>query len=301
MYKLPELSAMAKVLRNELSKANLSVTHAQVMEILAKMGGDRNLHVLQHKSRPALDVEATAVSQAAALMFDTLGRFQGNSRGLIQSVATGFNSSSGASRDIEAAMEALFGQEDSPVISDLFSMVKHEDLPEAFEALVAKLTVTLSNAQSTSPTKESLDPGSIFEGTFQDWRCYDRDAVSDIPVEHRTKFDLKICNQTAGQIYLQMYPQGVAKANLDGKPQMGVLVEINEGRPCVHLTNDIQGDQVVSIFFTEDGLYFRPDGWEGSFESENLRAPGLKKLAAELNTPLNGVGTNFAVIETLNK
>ena len=61
-----------------------------------------------------------------------------------------------------------------------------------------------------------------------------------------------------GCLRMMVKEKGVNRKTVNGTAFLDMMVEINKGAPCVHLTND-QNALLMSAFATEAGMYFRPD------------------------------------------
>ncbi len=258
MYKNPELSAQAKNLRAALQVLGHAVSHAQALELMARAQGNKTLHVAQaKKAKQGLDIGKLAEQQAADLMFDTLGRYAGNVRGLLESITAGFAlEESQGSRAVEAAMCDLFEQSDSPKVSDTFDAFRLNELPRQFERLVARLQNSLVHA-SGAPAPEGHEH-VLYQGPMLDWRVLEGEDLADLPEHHRTAYALDI-KRSGHQVYVDIAVPHQEPDELDGTDQMSLFIEVNNGRPCVHISNDRYGDQVLTVFATRDGLYLRPD------------------------------------------
>ncbi len=259
MYKNPELSAQSKNLRTALKEAGFEVSHAQALELMARAQGNRTLHVAQaKKARQGLNVADLALSQASSLMFDTLGRYEGNIRGLLESIRAGFAlEETEGSRAVEAAMSDIFEQEDSPRVSELFDRLRLDELPSEFDQLVQRLQsvlVAASGAPVPAPNAEHL----LYEGPMLDWRVQEGFDLAELPAHQRTRYDVRV-NRSGHQLYVDIAVPHQTPEDLDGTDQLSLFIEVNEGRPCVHLTNSRYGDQVLTVFAVRDGLYLRPD------------------------------------------
>lgn len=89
----------------------------------------------------------------------------------------------------------------------------------------------------------------ILKAKIRDWRI--AEGV-EVPIEADKKpYSLTVeFDKHTGQLFVTVD---------GGKGGLTAIVEINEGRPCVHLGNDIGGDNIVHIFALEDGLIATPE------------------------------------------
>lgn len=258
MYKNPELSAQAKNLRAALGALGHAVTHAQSLELMARAQGSKTLHVAQAtKAKQGLDIALLAEQQAAALMFNHLGRYAGNVRGLLESISAGFAlEESEGSRAVEAAMCDIFEQDDSPEVTDTFDVFRLSELPAQFERLVARLQASLVKA-SGAPAPQGHEH-ALYRGPLLDWRVMEGEDLAELPESHRTRYELDI-KRSGHQVYVDIAVPHASPDELEGTDQMSLFIEVNNGRPCVHISNDRYGDQVLTVLATRDGLYLRPD------------------------------------------
>jgi hypothetical protein len=298
MYKDPQLSNQAKRLREELGLKGLKLSQVQALEVLARISGAKTLHVAHARHNAALSIEAVVVSQAQALMFDTLGRFEGNVRGLLGSITSAFAlESAQGSRAVENSIFGLFETQNAPKVSEMYDFAKLNELPGMFEVLVTRLTQTLeAQAKVTQKIQHSSDP-VVFEGTVQDWRLDDGYMLADLPEHHRQLFDARVTQNPGRQLFVDVTPAGLKSIDCEGRQMMSLFIEINEGRPCVHMTNGSQGEQVLTVFFTEDGLYLRPDNSENCIQGGKPTAPALALLVEELEAPYSTPVAGGAFIE----
>lgn len=283
MYKNPELSNQAKRLREELKAAGLELSHAQSMEMMARVQGNRTLHVAHAKQRrQGADISELALQQAADLVFTTLGRYEGNVLGLIESIKAAFLlEETEGSRAVETAMADIFGQKDSPKVSELFDRLMPGELPEYFEQTRQRMLQTLEN-QFAAPVEKS-NPQRLYRGPALDWRLDDGFSLAELPEHHRTAYEVHV-QRGGAQVTVDVTVPHAGPDDVEGTHQLGLTVEINQGRPCVHVTNAVYGDMLLSIFATKDGLLMRPE--EGNVRTGVLdESDELGKLQKELDAP----------------
>ncbi len=259
MYKSPELSARAKLLRTELAARGLSLGHAHALEVLAKLEGARNLHVAQAQSLAARPAEqALAVEHAERLMFTSLGRYAGRSQALMHDIRAAFSLE--YSREVEAAVADIFETDGAPVVQphiDEFYAI--ERLPELFERFVAESLALVLTLRSTSPAERK--PGAqqvLFEGPIRDWRLEEGMDPSELDAEAQRSWHASV-KRSGSQFYVDIAPPHAVPDDVEQADQMSLFVEVNDGVPCVHISNDCYGDQVLTVYATRDGLYLRPD------------------------------------------
>lgn len=95
-------------------------------------------------------------------------------------------------------------------------------------------------------------PKPVYRSQMLDWRIPEGEEVE---ATERGRYTLNI-EETAGdgnQLVLTITPED--KKN----PGLEVLIEINRGVPCLHITNDIFGDTVLHLFSGKDGVAIVPE------------------------------------------
>ncbi len=271
MYKNPQASDQAKRLRGALTEFGASVTHAQALEVLARIDGVRTLHVAQAKNNSGVRIADVSRQQAEVLMFDSLGKFQGRLPTLLAELRTLVHLDA---RETDELYRSIFREEHPVVVSDSYGHISAEELPDAFERLVKKLQTVLV-AQAQAPERQNDSP--LYEGPVLDWRVVEDDG--DVPQHCRdAAYRIKV-ERVGHQFYVSLTAANSRPEDLEGQPQLGLIIEVNEGLPCVHVNNDVYGDNVVAIFSTADGLYLRP-GDQDSFVCTGVPGPELPQLHA---------------------
>lgn len=277
MHKTPELSQMAKVLAEELGERGVQLKHTQAMSMVARMLGARTLQVAQAHSEYSAGVRARAVAlaQASRLMFASLGRFE-NGYDVIAAIRAGFAlADEHGSRAVETAMAQLFERADSPVVSEAFAPYRLDELPQLFETMVERLAATLRPDAPAAPGQVE----TLYCGEMLDWRVSEGTKPGELPEGHRGRFEVKV-QRHGQQFLLEIARAHVRPEDIEGTDQLSLWVEINEGRPCVHLTNEVYGDMLLSVFATRDGLVLRPDEGEPIL-ARSPRDTALAEFVAE--------------------
>ena len=299
MYKDPQLSSLAKRLREELASRGAQLTQVQALEVLARLSGAKTLHVAHARHNAAVSIEGTALAQASDLMFESLGRFEGNVRGLLASITSAYAlERTQGSRAVEQAVAALFEHQNAPVVSALYQGFRLDELPALFDAGVARLTDSLERQVRATQRSQGSADNLVYQGTVRDWRLSDGAVLSELPEHHRQLFDLKVAQNPGYQMFVDITPAGLLPDECEGKQMMSLFIEINEGRPCVHMSNASSGEQVLTVFFTEDGLYLRPDNSDARILAGVPSAPALALLSQELEDPSTYRQTNTAFVES---
>lgn len=292
MYKTPELSQMAKILAEELGAHGVNLKHTQALVMVARMLGARTLQAAQASAEVQAGVRARAcaLAQAARVMFDTLGRFEDEPYGVISAIRHALARGEHAgSRAVEQAMHELFGQADSPVVSAAYEAHPVAALPELFDALIERLAAPLRHDAQRAPEANE----TLYQGEMLDWRVGEGSALEELPETHRARFEVRV-QRSGQQMLLEIAHPHARPDDIEGTDQLSLWVEVNAGRPCVHLSNDIYGDMLLTVFATRDGLVLRPDESEpmaahapqgtalAEFVREQYGAPALQASARQL-------------------
>jgi hypothetical protein len=160
---------------------------------------------------------------------------------------------------------------------------------------------------SVAPGPDGLRPLEdenrvVHRSTAVDWQLAGNPNISldIVPQELRRKYDV-VVEEYEQQFRVLLKPVGVGLDNFDGTPVLDMLVEISEGVPCVHITNDPADGMLVSVFATEQGLLVRPgDGEWMSAASERVPAV-LLELAKEACGEKYVKDSYVAVLDTAEK
>lgn len=261
------LKDQARKLHKELLALNSELTYAQVLEALSRSQGNRTLHVYQAQrpvvveGQPLMD---TARRMASRMFFHNLGTWRGKELSLLAGLDAAFAAEEAlGSRHVEERVHELTQVQGPVGVRPAYEHLRHEEWKKAFEDLVAELAENL--ATEANLERGAHCEGALFRGLARDWRVGEGSMSAD-DVQAKP-YDVSITRNGSGdQFYIDVVRPGLSPDELEGTPQMGLFIEVNKGLPCVHATNDLFGDQVLTVFFTEDGLYLRSnkDREEGS-------------------------------------
>lgn len=286
MYKDPQASAKAKLLTQELKALGFNLPHAKALEIIAKVDGGSNLHVAQAKAAKARPSEqALAEEHATRLMFKSLGSFEdAGVRKLFETLNTSDVTAGPTSSDEPTA---------TPVMQPVYEAVPPAEWPALFARLVSE-SLELVLRLRTQPQRPNTDADHVlYSGPMRDWK---QDArAEEMTARERRTFQMT-AKRSFSQYYLDVALEGDTFDDAALTDQLGVVIEINNGFPCLHLTNRVFGDTVLSIFATADGFWLRPDGYENALKSgiPSESRPAL----AELNELDRKFVTTCLFIET---
>ena len=95
----------------------------------------------------------------------------------------------------------------------------------------------------------------VIKKKIQDWR-----VASGVEVENPDdlkEYDLEVSIDN-GQLYITVADEK------DENNGLSVIVEINEGQPCVHLGTDVCGDNILHAFSVNGSLIVTPENSRGS-------------------------------------
>lgn len=104
------------------------------------------------------------------------------------------------------------------------------------------------------------EDGVLFEGSIQDWN-YDEAKEDGFknPLQERT-FHAKV-QKNGSQFNVDISLPHNKPEEIDDTDQLSLFIEIHEGRPRVLITNQMYGDQVLSVYGLAGGLLLEPQTW----------------------------------------
>lgn len=120
------------------------------------------------------------------------------------------------------------------------SALRSED-PGEREALALRIETALGESNFV-----------LLDSVLEDWRKLEDPC--ELPPEEDRMYQTKlVLNAASGQLYLDM--EDIAKPGFGGQ----IMIEINQGLPCLHLGNTIGCDNVAHLFITEQGIGIVPE------------------------------------------
>jgi hypothetical protein len=130
------------------------------------------------------------------------------------------------------------------------------------------------------PNSRSIEtPGRVvFRSPMIDWE-WDENQDADlefIPERRRGQFEI-VLEDYRPQFRVSIRPVGLDLDNYHGKPILDLLLEINDGVPCAHLTNDPAGEMLMSVFSSSAGIVARNE--EGNLVRLEKASAPLYELA----------------------
>lgn len=298
MYKNPQLSDTARQLNASLQQFGIELPHAKCLEVLARMDGARTLHVAQARNNAGVRIADVAQAQAEAVMFESLGRYEGRLDSLLAELRS--LRLMDDAREVDQLFGSIFRSGDGPVLSAGYGQLTAEEIPDAFDSLVERLKAVLV-AKAKAP--EVQEPSPLFEGPMLDWNL-EQDPQDESLAEkiRQARYRVKV-QRDGSQLYVDIAPAHQVPDELEGRAQLSLFIEVNQGLPCVHLSNDLYGDQVLTIFGAAEGLYLRPNDSQLSIRTGVLDAKEHPELAEiqrhETQPPFQrGLSSNHAFIVT---
>lgn len=143
----------------------------------------------------------------------------------------------------------------------------------------------------------------VFSATAVDWQLAGNTerSLDEVPAENRTPYDFIVEQEGSSQFRVLLKPAGVHLDNFEGQNVLDMLIEINEGRPCVHMTNDPADVMLVTVFATGEGLLVREDGGEWMRGDSHNAPAGLVALALETGRGSDLREAHLAVLDTAAK
>ena len=142
----------------------------------------------------------------------------------------------------------------------------------------------------------------IHRSSIVDWQLADNPGISldEVPASNRTNFDI-IIEKYGHQYRVLLKPEGINLDNFDGIPVLDMLLEINEGVPCIHLTNDPSDVQLLTVFSNAKGLIVRPDDGEWMRASQSHVPKSLQAAAKEVTNTNDLSAIYVCVLDTKEK
>lgn len=258
MYTQPEVSRMAKLLAREFAKLGVKLKHMQAMEIVAKIQGDRSLAAHQSRARHKQpDAMHLAKEHALSMMFASTGRYGSNADALFAELDAAFALEE--SGDIERAVWHIFEAAGAPVLHPHVEAVyRFDELHTVFNRHVADSLRLVDRTLFEARTMASSQPEVLFQGPMMDWRIQEGEDIRELEEAAQRRFEGRL-TRSGSQFYFDIALPHASPEDIDGTDQLSLFIEINQGRPCVHVTNALYGDQAVSIFGTKDGTLLRYD------------------------------------------
>lgn len=269
---------LAKKAQQTLNNFGVNATYAQCLELLARLGGARTLHVKQAR---ALEENAhkMAARQASDLMFKTFGAYpKANAVDVIGAIEEAFALESKGSRYVEAAMLELFF-EGGVELRSPYDLLMSKELPNAYRSLYKNLLESINKAAST-PSHEL----NLFQGTVRDW------SVSDDPEQDKDPLMLSTyalsVKKSDTAVFVTLHQAGTDPIEEEDSlhAELGLIIEINNGLPCMHIATAEFGDVELSVFSTKEGIFMEPGSYDKRFQDRvGTPAKGFDSKPGEIS------------------
>lgn len=251
------LKDQAKKLHKALSPMCPALTYAQTLEGLARSAGNRTLHVYKAQKPVAVEgaaLQATARRMASRLFFKNAGPWAGKELELLHKLGQAFREADElGSRYVETRVHELTVQGGLVEPRAAFDVLRHDEWKPAFDELMQDLAKGL--VEEANLRAEDAKPDVVYMGLARDWRVGEGEL--DLSEPDAQPFELKVSINGEGAS-VEMQRPGLSIDELEGTVQASVRVEISDGRPVVRLYNELDGDCVLSVSFTKEGLYLEP-------------------------------------------
>lgn len=236
------------------------LTLAQALEALSRSQGNRTLHVQQAKKPIEVEgapLRATATRMAERMFFRKLGHWQGKTEMLFAELDIALlQLDEKGEEHVDARIAELLNGGSLVRVTPPYEHLTLKQWRSSFDTLVRQLCEELAKEAQVADPDDAAK--WLFRGLVRDWRVVQ--APEDIQEKDTEPFDVTVqLDANRQQLYVDFQRPGLHIDDLDDTVQATLFIEVNQGVPCVHLGNSIFGDQVLSVFFTEDGLYLRPE------------------------------------------
>lgn len=97
----------------------------------------------------------------------------------------------------------------------------------------------------------------IYAAALQDWQVGEVDDAELSPEQRRT-FGVRV-ERTPASLLIDLALPHCDVDELEGTDQLTLMVEVNNGKPCVHIAAGVTADTGLSVFGTAEGLQVRFD------------------------------------------
>lgn len=335
MYKNYELSTMAKGLVKELKALGTDVPYAKALEIAARMVGSRTLHVQQVEDKPAKSLEQRAWDHVGKVLFHNPGSWGGKLdvlkgeldklmppnfwdldqdeqdawvahawEGPLKGVQFTYLAADLPVGDLSKTMRTEFER----TLETLKALAREQSQVARAKSLeVAQVAASLASLAGSGEeaalciektfgvSRSNAATTTLFEGVIRDWEAEAGVDASELtPLQREAAFEAKVTRQ-GSQLAVDIAPAHESPDDLEDVDQLGLVIEINRGRPSVHITNAVYGDMVLSVFASKDGLYLAPGDSLWSIRTGAPSGQGLRDIHAWQEEA--GTGRNNAFIE----
>lgn len=272
MQKYPDYAKQARLLSKQIEgRGGVTLPHQSALEIIARLHGYRNWAacraatdtVIARLSAAAL--RKKAINHVMRLAFTRLGSWAGKEEDLLSALRDTANEKDFRSKDRKAL--ALF---------DDGQLRQSPDYVLNIDNLVPCLERQISATENLLRSLAQEDPADVLlNESIQDWRLAEGYSKNELPPEDCDTYQLRV-TRNSNQFFVDIALPHTKVEELDGTPGLSLFIEINEGLPCVHVTNEVYGDQLLSIFGVAEGLVVRKASEEVSLSNAKDLACGQK-------------------------
>lgn len=177
------------------------------------------------------------------------------------------------------------------LVAECGGRISHAQSLEAVARLMGYAEYRALKAADTG-----LSAKTLLDEPLVDWSYR---AGNDVRPEQQARYQLTVeYSQGSPCLRILVAPKHDKPEELDGCHALDMLVEINEGQPCVHLTNTPYSDMVLSVFAHRKGLYVRPESHDVALRGG---LPADAELARFIETvQRGGPSPNACFIESDN-
>jgi hypothetical protein len=211
---------------------------------------------------------------------------------------------------LKSFVEKSGGQAQHSAVLELLAKMCGFDCYRAMKAqadgsanLVTPIQGQIRHTTAAPVAGQSLEDPThvVYRATAVDWRLADdpKIGLDEVPQEQRRKYDF-IVEEYGSQFRVMLKPEGIDMDSFPGQPLLDMLVEVNEGVPCVHLTNDPSDAQLLTVFGTSEGILARPDDGQWGTASRDL-PDSLSKLVDSACDPRERHSAQVCILDTGKK
>lgn len=255
------LTQRAQTLQKTLEELGSPVPHCTVLEALARLDGHRTLHVAQAAKPVPSDsvaLQTLAIRLASRVFFQSTGSWEGKELQLLAQVQAVFAAEAEkGGAHVEAHLAQLLDAGRGVKVNSAFEMLQVNEWKAAFEALVAANAQELGAfVQAPAQLRKST---TLFAGLARDWRVADKELDPTHP--QARPWNTTIEQAPSGDQFHVEFLRDTPSGAPGDEPEAagpGVFLEIANGVPVVRLYPDSQGDCLLSVHLTADGLYLCP-------------------------------------------
>lgn len=155
--------------------------------------------------------------------------------------------------DMSKTYDVVFRRGNSS-ITDVYHAADENDATRVCTAL--NLGLSLGSHAKTSG-KEPSTHRLLFRQTMKDWMA-EAEGDSAVSPDKQQHYIMEVAQsmrpEKQSAITVTITPE-----NGDCRPAVMLFIEINQGLPCVHLSNEEYADNLLHIFSTREGFAVVPD------------------------------------------